>query len=183
MSAFSKASESVPIAPRKVIVLRQEHWASTFSDRPENPIQVGLRLLSIDDQDAIRHIANQASIEAITAGGDPKAAAQSAMLIATIARAICHQRDARRAHERFECADDLLPIALTKEALTWIFDELEKLVIESSPIFGESTDDEIVVLCDMLQNGAMARLTEADPTRAARVRRYLDFVLTEIEGV
>lgn len=183
MSAFSKLTDSTPILPRKVVTLRQEHWATSFADRPECPVQVGLRLLSMSDQDSIRQIAHQASLAAISEGVDPQAAAQSAMLISTVARSICHQRDARRAHELFECADDKLQIALTKEALTWLFDELEKMIVESSPIFGESTNDEIVVLCDMLQNGAMARLTEADPVKAARVRRYLDFVLTEIEVI
>ena len=183
MSAFSKLTDSTSILPRKVITLRTEHWASSFSERPENPVPVGLRLLSMNDQDAIRQISHQSSLAAISEGADPQAAYQSAMLISTIARSICHPRDARRAHDLFGCADDKLQIALTKEALTWLFDELEKMIVESSPIFGEATDDEIVVLCDMLQTGAMARLTESDPVKAARVRRYLDFVLTEVEGV
>lgn len=181
MSAFDDHTKNLPVAPLKTVVLRDHHWASTFGDKPANPIQVGLRLLSIDDKDVVRQVASKAAADAISQDLDPQIAAHKAMLITTVARAICSPKDVKRGHDFFQCADDMLQIALTEESLKWLFDELESLTVSFSPVFSEATPDEIAELCADLADGALDRLAETDPTRAARVRRYLDFVITELE--
>lgn len=182
MSAFEKLVESVPSVPRKIVVIRDEHWASTFGDKPANPIQVGLRLLSIEEKECVRQIAAKAQADAISNDLDPQIAGQTALIVTMVARAICNPRDAKRGHDFFSCPDDLLPIALTEATLKWLFDEIERLTVDSSPVFSEATNDEITQLCADLADGALDRLTETDPVRASRVRRYLDFVITELEG-
>jgi len=181
MSAFSQLTEHVSVPPRKTVVIRAEHWASTFGDAPANPIKVGLRLLSIEDQETIRQVANKAALDAINADLDAQIAAHNAVLVTTVARAICSAKDARRGHDFFSSPDDLLPIALTESSLKWLFDEVEKLTVECSPIFSEADDNDVADVCAALSDGALNRLTESDPVKAARVRRYLDFVLTELD--
>ena len=181
-SAFDKAAESVPTPPRKVVIINDTHWASKFEDRPVNPIQVGLRLLSIEDQEVIRQLAMKAATDAISNELDSQIAAQNMLLVTTVARSICSPRDTRKPHDFFSCPDDLIPIAFTEQTVKWLFDEIEKLTVEMSPIFSESTDEEIVDTCDMLLNGALDELADRDPVKASRVRRYLDFVRTELGG-
>ncbi len=183
MSAYDKLCASVPVPPRRVIVLRAEHWASTFSDAPANPIQVGLRLLSIEDQEIVRQVANKAALDAAMGDLDPQIAAHNAFLVTSVARAVCSPRDARRGHDFFSAPDDVLPIALTEPALKWMFDELEKLAVECSPIFSAADDDDVSDLCEALTGGALARLEAKDAAKAARARRYIDFVLTELDAV
>ena len=179
-SAFAKATESLECPPRKVITLRDEDWASTFQDRPVVPIKLGIRLLSLADQSTIRDIAYQALRESVEGTSDSQDAMQSAMLLATVSLAICNPKDARRCHEFFDCPNDKIPLALREETVKRIFDEVERLAVETSPIFSESTDDEIVDLCELLETDALTRLEETDPARAGRIRRYLDFVSEEL---
>jgi hypothetical protein len=183
MSAFDKLTSDLQIQPAKVVVLRENHWATTFASKPANPIQVGLRQLSVADRELVRQFVSKATIEAVESGADANVAAYTTSLVSTVAAAICHPRDAKREHDLFGCPNDILPIAFTEQTLKWLFDEIEALTVSFSPVFSEATDDEIVSLCANLETGIMARLTETDPCRAARVRRYLDFVITELESL
>lgn len=178
-SAFETAVENTVSAPRCVITLKDEHWASTFSDRPVCDIKVGLRLLSIEDQDTIRRVAIKATQDAALNDSDPQVAGHQALLVTTVARAICNPKDATRCHDFFSCPDDLIPLALTEKTVKWLFDEIERLTVTISPIFSEANDEEIVELCSGLLE-QLSSLTERDPVRAARVRRYLMFVMNEL---
>jgi hypothetical protein len=177
-NAFDKALEAVTCAPRVVVTLREEHWASTFNDKPVCALAVGLRLLSIEDKEIIYQAANKAAIDAVGNDSDPSIAGHYAMLITTVSRAICHPKDATRGHEFFGCPDDMIPIALTEKTVKWLFDEIERLTVTISPVFSEATDDEIAEICDVLKSDALTKLESADPVRAKRVRRYLDFIAT-----
>ena len=179
MSAFDSAVENTVSVPRCVVTLKDEHWASTFVDRPVCDVKVGLRLLSIEDQDIIRQVAIKATQDAALNDGDPQLAGHQALLITTVARAICSPKDATRGHDFFSCPDDLIPIALTEKTVKWLFDEIERLTVTISPIFSEANDDEIVELCAGLSE-RLSSLTERDPVRASRVRRYLMFVMNEL---
>lgn len=144
------------------------------------PIKVGIRLLSLDDQETIRAVARQAAVEAVAGTSDAESAVQSAMLIATVSCAICSPSDSRRHHEFFDCPNDKLPIALREETIKRLFDEVELLAIETSPIFCEADDDGADEVAELILSGALELLDEDDPVRAKRVRRYIEFVREEL---
>lgn len=181
-SAFDRATESLAYPPRKVVTIRDEDWASTFQDKPVVPIKLGIRLLSLSDQETIRAIAHQAASEALTGTSDYESVIQSAMLIATVSCAICSPTDTRRPHEFFDCPNDKLPIALREETLKRLFDEVEKLAIETSPIFTEASDADVEEVTDLLLSGALTTIEDVDPVRASRVRRYIEFVREELSS-
>jgi hypothetical protein len=163
-----------------VVTIRDEDWASTFQDKPVVPIKIGIRLLSLEDQETIRAIARQAAVDSVSGTSDAESAIQTAMLIATVSCAICSPSDSRHCHEFFDCPNDKLPIALREETIKRLFDEVERLAIETSPIFCEANDDEVDEVAELLVGGELTRLEAIDPLRASRVRRYIDFVYEEL---
>jgi hypothetical protein len=181
-SAFERVTESLPYPPRKVITIRDEDWASTFQDKPVVPIKVGIRLLSLEDQETIRTVARQAAAEVTTGTSDAESSVHTAMLVAAVSCAICSPNDSRRGHEFFDCPNDKLPIALREETLKRLFDEVERLAIETSPIFSEATDDDVDEVAELLLSGALESLDESDPAKAKRVRRYIEFVREELSN-
>lgn len=179
-SAFERVTESIATPPRVVFTIRDEDWASTYQDRPVVPIKLGLRLLSLAEKETVRAAAMQAASEAIAGTSDGIAASESAMLITCVSLAICDPRDSRKHHEFFDCPNDKIPIALREETVKRIFDEVEKLAIETSPIFCEANDDDVDEAIELLLSDALANLDESDPARAKRVRRYVDFIREEL---
>jgi hypothetical protein len=96
-----------------------------------------------------------------------------------VARCICDPNDVGSAHPLFLAPDLQVQRFLTEEAIKRVFDECEKLAVESSPISPEITNDELELLATSLNGDTLGSL---EPHREARARRWLWFVLDEIKN-
>lgn len=183
MSTYQDAVDSFsdePVPPPKVIQLPLSAWASGYSAKPECEVSFGIRLPGQDDVEAIEAEAMRAARSAQSATGDVDAlrAYNEEKLVSLVARCICSSTDVTQPHELFETPDALLRIALTPQGLRRLFDEIERLQIESSPIFVEATDSEVVELFERIQDGELARCQ--DVAISGRIRRYLAFCLESL---
>lgn len=159
--------------PPRTFTLLPEHYADTWGGRrPVASVEIGLRV------PAERDIFN-AQVEAGRAaeGREPDEAEifrRSKLLCFVVARCICSPHDVSEPHPFFELPEDEVPAALKSTTIQRIYDEVERLVVEQSPIFGEASDAECLELSDRLLDTPTAHLS---PIKAGQARRYLLFAL------
>lgn len=182
MSAFQAQVEKLPSraaqhrkAP-KTLRIRPERFADTWDMRPKDEIVVGLRVPSDDDEQSARNVASLMADRKVGLTGDAAISAYNdALIAAMVSRAICDPNDVLRAHPIFPLADSTIPLALSTPTLKWLFDELERLKIQQSPLFLEITDEETHELVDALcMDDPFVGVSEMT---AAHARRYLKFAL------
>jgi hypothetical protein len=146
--------------------------------RPECDCKIGIRLPSQDDIETIESEAMKALQANIGNGNDAAELAHNqSKLVNLVALCICDPNDVTQAHELFPAPNATVPVALTPAALRRLFDEIERLQIDTSPIFVEATDDDVAALIEMLSGGALVKIASTDLVNNARCRRYLAFVL------
>lgn len=182
MSAFRRAVESQRKGARKparIIELQPHEFADDWEGRPTSPVLFGLRVPSEGDVMTGRAEAVKRAVELHPDSPEQVDAFNDALLEALVARGICDPNDVTAPHPLLELAEDMVPMALKPLTLRRIFDEIEKLQIEQSPLFPEATDDEVGELVGLL--AMQAPLTQLDRSRQLRARRFLKFVLDELE--
>jgi len=155
----------------KTVTIRPEEFLYSWSSRPSSPIVVGLRLLSIQDQESGHQ-------DSLNAGPDGSPEYRRAAIAFAVARGICDPNDVTKPHPLLEFAEDMVPAALSRGTIDRLFDELEKLAIEVVPLFAEITPEELLELNEILM--AEDPFENMSMDRAARVRRYLRFALNEL---
>lgn len=156
--------------PPKTITIHPHEFLYSWDARPSSPIIVGLRLLSVSDQDA-------GHAEALREGEEGSSEYRTTALAFAVARGICDPNDVSRAHPTLEFAEDMVPAALSQPTIARIFDEIEKLAVETVPLFTEATDADLRELAQLLSSDDP--FEDMSPARARRVRRYLKFALSE----
>lgn len=178
MSAFERDTADLVAPPEVVVMLKPEHFLSSYQEAPCSPFKVGLHGLGFADKESIVGVIESDRKRAEEAGVEFDE--RSAALVAVLAIAICSPNDARAPHDAFSSPNALLPIALKPSTMQWLFDELERHQVATSPIFSEADDDDIAELIQAINDGALKILDATDGAKARRVRRYLDFVACEL---
>lgn len=172
-------------APR-TFKLRPEHFAESWGRRPAAAFDIGLRVPGEQDyrnanaeaekaqDEAVEHAArNNLSQDRQREAGIK--AFNTRLIDFCVARGVCNQHNVVAPHPYFELADDEIPLALTSKAIGRIFDEIERLAVDQSPIFLEATSDELLRLATWLSTDDP--FSEMDPTKRGRCLRYLKLVL------
>jgi hypothetical protein len=95
-----------------------------------------------------------------------------------VARGICDPNDATKPHPLFELADDVVRAALPSATVRYLFEEIEKLQVETSPLHPEASAEEVEELAAILTDHDVWSRLPAD--RCVYVRRYLRFALEEL---
>lgn len=166
-------------APRRV-TLQPEQFTSEWPGRPREAVVFGLRLPAEKDFEG-------AGVEArrqVKAMSLPDAEVDDAIELAfsrvLVARALCDPDNVTAAHPVLPLADDQVARAFPPLVIKNLFLAVHKLHVEQSPGYGEADDIEITRLVEILcLDDPFHRLA---PDKEARVRRYLAFVLEELES-
>lgn len=195
MSTFDQAMATVKKRPApRTFKLRPEHFADTWGKPPTGPFDIGLRVPSEQAYRSAVGEAEKAQADAVEkALKDPTIATavragyhEQLVEIATtaynqklidfcVARGICHTLDVNSPHPYFELAEDELPLALKSNAIRRIFDEIELLAVDQSPVFAQINDEEVLDLAELLAIDDPFDIVS--PIVATRCRRYLKLVL------
>lgn len=171
MNFAQQAAATKRKAPR-VFTLRPEHFADTWQgQRPAAAIDLGLRVPSEQDIFNAQLEANRLS----EGHPDQELVRTSKLLAFVVSRGICSPHDVSEPHPYFELPEDQVPVRLRSDTIKRIFDEIERLIVEQSPVFGEADDTETKELGELLlTDDPFAGMPAAS---ASRVRRYLLFAL------
>ena len=149
-----------PMPAGRTETLQPEAFLEEYEGRPVSPIVIGLR--TPNDTDYARAIACDSD---------------SAAMLSLVATGICDPNDCKRAHMSFP-EPDLQVKHLKPETIRYLFDRIEQLHLETSPIIPLATDEELFLLGDALQNGERLDAIETENVaRANRIRRLATVVL------
>ncbi len=166
MSAFSRVvSADARPAPR-TITLAPEAFAEGFRNRPSSDIVVGIRVPSERDYRA-------ANFEADKEDDDQKA--NQKIFDIVVSRGLCDPNNVNAEHPSFPVAEETVPIALKPRTIQRIYDEIERLAVEQSPVYGEASDADVADLWALLAGDDP--FSGMAPLEASRCRRYLKFAL------
>jgi hypothetical protein len=149
--------------------LQPHHYNDEFVGRPSEPVVLGLR--NHTEQDYTDSIAQA------DAGADKDK--DKALMVGLVCRAMCDPTDVSRFNPSFPRPDDILTKALRPTTIRAIWDAIERHRIETSAIMPEATDEDIGNLLALLQTD---RLSEIEPVKARRVRRFLRYCLDDLDG-
>lgn len=187
MSAFQRAAQTNARGVRtlnapapKTLTLDPAHFVATWGLRPLQKTLIGLRVPPEKDFEGAA-IEARRSVATKTLGDDGhEEAFDRAYARILVARGICDPENVNAPHPTVPLPDDQIARAFPPATIRWLFDEIDKLHIEQSPGYAEATDEEVSRLSDILSMDAP--FAELDRHQEARVRRYINFVLTEIES-
>lgn len=182
MAVFSAIKERK--APR-VIDLTPDMFQDEWPDKPREPVKAGLRLISEQDIDTAKA---QAAARAIEFHGRPEvdespltfderiAAYNDALMTWAIATSLCFVDDCTRPY--FDSPFENVLLAFTPDGIRAIYEQLEILHIERSPLVDEIEADGIGELMARLAGGELDTMAQGPKQR--RVRRLLTHVLNEL---
>ncbi|HWA29115.1 MAG TPA: hypothetical protein VG734_25925 [Lacunisphaera sp.] len=105
-------------------------------------------------------------------------AQRQALGVFCVARGICDPNDIEKPHPNFECAEDLIPLALSRVTIDRLLSEIAALVVESGPLETEADDDEVQQLAMMLSIDDPFQ--HIDPSHVAMARRHIRLALNEL---
>jgi hypothetical protein len=175
LNAYAKRSAGAVPPPAVMMVhnaeLSAEYRMVTGEPRPKGDLTIGIRLPS---ESAERDIRKRAMSE----GAENSDEFNRQVVILYCAKAICDPNDQEKSHPDFAMPDEQLPRAITGQALSRVFDFVERLRIEQSPTFPEASDAELQQLGRLLLDGA--DFDEIGSARESRFRKLCAFLLTQI---
>jgi hypothetical protein len=187
MSAFQRASQTnargvrtlTTPAPKK-LTLEPQHFCSTWQLKPAQATVIGLRVPPERDFEGAAIEARRSVADKVLGDGGEEDAFERAYARILVARAICDPENVNAAHQTVPLPDDQIARAFPPATIHWLFDEIDKLHVEQSPGYAEATDEEVRRLSDILN--VDSPLSDLGRYEEARVRRYVNFILSELES-
>ena len=190
MSTLQTAISSLPnkngkIKAAKTFTIRPDHFSDTWSNRPVDEIILGLRVPSEADVQGAKLEAYKQAAKAQIEDDDPNEQQvrldvfNSTILALVVSSSICDPHDVTSPHPFFELADEMVPLALKPNTIKSIWDSVERLHVEQSPVFPEITPTEEVRLMDILTDEDPYK--NIDPIKSSKAKRFLRFALELLE--
>lgn len=180
------ASSTSGAEPRKapaIVPVDPSHFADTCDRRPDATVLLGLRRINEKTVEIARANASEEAWEQIANVLD-YAKREDAYLDATmcwmVSAALCLVEDARTAYLRGGV--DELRTTFTPEGIRFLYQHLEKLHLERSPVVTEIAVDGVGDLVSRLTKDPALESTNLSGPRARCLRRLLGFVLDELAG-
>jgi len=153
--------------PPRVIQVSPDAFASDWLERPDGPVEMGLRRAADFDAEKARSVAAQRAVEM---HDEPDEAAvdcyNDELLRYIIARSTCQVDDVRKPY--FEMAEDTVRTALSTDGVRFLAHEIEVFNAETDPTIDPASDEEILDLGALLQNGPPWASMDAAAQRGAR---------------
>lgn len=187
MPAFSQIENQ---HPPSVIVVPPEAFASTWSDRPDEDVTIGLRFVP-DAQLEDARVEAYRRAERLFPKHEANAEAnqlfiatfQDTLLRWIIARGTCDPNNVHKPWYAWSAApeDIVVEQALTDQGAQLIFDAWERMRLAANIGLAVATDADLALLPELLTR--LPAMAEVSRTRALRLRRLLRFVLEELESV
>jgi hypothetical protein len=188
MSALERAIQGLPktkatngkMPAAKTFRIEPQHFADTWENKPIDGIELGIGVPSEADVQGARieaiKVARNASVDE---DEDRIQIFNDTLMCCAVASAICDPNNVSAPHPFFDMAEDLVPLALKPKTIQYIFDLVEALHVEQSPVFAEISPEEETRLSDILTQDAPYAGIER--IAAMKARRYLRMALDILE--
>lgn len=171
---FTEAKERNK-TPSRTLILPLTCFADDWAGKPPSPICVGLRLLSEDDRRKARKTAEEQATEFHPYGDDGWIECfNDGVKRQVAALAMCDPNDVTQPSETFRYAEEQVLAAFTVNGTQLVFDAVEQLEIDSSPLERLADRDVLVRLAKVLGLVDPAALN-------GRLSRRISCMLDEVE--
>lgn len=182
MSTFSQLPQQIRIhKPDAVVQIAPRDWHAEWPDKPSTTVAVGLRCISELDTSAILAQAATAARDLFPDADhdDPDLveAFNGLLMRLAVARATCKPEDAVAAF--FDLPDDQIAEAWLPSTIRRLWDELERVTIETSCVREPAADDELAELNALI---VMGRIDSLSAPAELRLRKLLAFCLSELRA-
>ncbi len=167
LNELLKQRPGTPLRPPRVVTIPPSAWASHRADRPAEPVQVGLRLISEEDTQYARGEAARIAAEYIQNAENEEervAAFNDALIRVALGRALCQPHDVTQPY--FLMGEDEIRVRLTSDGARRLYQELEALHVAESPAMPEIDEEGFAHLLAMWDRGLWLKYTD----RAERMR-------------
>lgn len=154
-------------------------FADTWELKPHQPLRIGLRLIADADYDKARASAENIARANHPAGHSPEVrweAYNEALMQWVVARGTCKPDDVSQPF--WQCPQDIVPLALGPDGLRLLFDAIEELKIEKTPLGREADEPAIETLGALCQIAGVRAVVVRDGSK--RLRRLIRHVLDEM---
>lgn len=172
---FAQA-KALNVTPSATLVLPPNVFASEWPMRPNEPVCVGLRLLSEDDRRKARKVAEDQASELHSTSDNWIECFNDAVKRQVAALAMCDPNDVTKPSSLFPYAEDQVLGALTVSGTQYIFDAVEQHEIDMSPLEQAATQATLSRLAALLPLVDFATLS-------GRLSRRISCMLEEIESL
>jgi hypothetical protein len=160
----NRNGSKAPMPSARTETLKPEAYLEEAEGKPLHEVLIGLR--TPNDEDYCK----------AQAAEDDHAA-----MLAIVSVGICDPNDCRRSHPSFPFPDQQIPNQLKPQTIRYLFDQIERLHIESSPAVPLATDEELFLLGDALQNGErLGSIEQSSIPTANRIRRLATAIIESL---
>ncbi len=178
MTAFRDILAAKNRIPERHVVLKKDAFAETWEGKPPEDLALGLRKISDTNIQTARA---EAAKYAVMMHQDREGQIEcfnDALMRWAIVYGTCDANDIDVQAQVFSGSEENVRNALTSQAIRFVWDELERYHIETSPLVVAATDEQI----EQLGKRLAAKVLPGMMTVGAmnRSRKLLAFVLQEI---
>lgn len=179
MAAFADV-QNKPRPPLRIVVLPPTAFADDWREKPDADVAVGLSLLSESDIETARAEAARRAWSDHPEERDLENrvdAFNDRLMTILVGRSLCDPNNAARPWDHLQgLAEEGARERLTPAGIKKVYDELEAMMIGTSPTRAPIEDDQMFDIVDSF----LERIGKIPTDRAERVRRLLGFVAEEL---
>lgn len=179
MTTFAEAKAARTRIPTRHVVLRTDAFAEDWQEKPDGgEIALGLRKVSDADTTTARAEAAKFAINMHDDREGQIEAFNDALMRWLIVRGTCDANDVSKNAPLFDGSEENVRNALTSNAIRYVWDEIDKFHIETSPIVTAASDEDMVAFADLVRRPTL--LQHMTPGAALRIRKLIGFCMSEM---
>jgi hypothetical protein len=182
MTTFDKARAARDTIPLRHVVLHLDAFADDWREKPEGG-EIALGLRKVSDADAQTARAEAAKF-ATDMHDDQQGQIESfndALMRWLVVRGTCDANDVTKNAPLFDGSEENVRNALTSKAIRYIWDEIDRFHVETSPLVSAASDEDMVAFSNIVAQVDL--LNQMSSGAALRIRKLVSFCLTEMREV
>lgn len=178
MTAFQQVLRGRDLIPTAHTVLKRDAFAENCQFKPTEDIALGLRRVSDDSVQTARAEAAKYATTMHDDRQDQIEAYNDALMRWTIIAGCCDPNDVTQPAPLFDGSEENVRVALTPTAIRFLWDEIERHHVLTSPVVAVATDEEMAIVAQRILAGPLPVLM----TKGAvlRMRKLFGFIRQEL---
>ena len=177
---FGEVEERAARKPLATVLVPATAWSDTWEKRPDDAVCIGIRLLSEKDIEVARSSAARFAVASHPSEFDEENRAEAmldGLLRNAVAAGTCDPNDVTEPWGDFAVdPEGIVREALTPQGVRFLWDQIDRAMVEHSPSEPEATDEEL----DELMVLTATSLDKLPTNAARRVRRLLGHCLRQL---
>lgn len=179
MTTFANARAAQDNIPLRHVVLRTDAFADDWREKPEGgEIALGLRKISDADTQVARAEAAKFAIDMHEDREGQIESFNGALMRWFIVRGTCDANDKSKNAPLFDGSEENVRNALTSNAIRYVWDEIERFHIETSPLVTAASDEDLVSFANLVRRPEL--LGHMSVGAALRIRKLISFCMSEM---